>query len=342
MKIRSKAPLRLGLAGGGTDVEPYSELHGGFVLNSTISLYAHCTLELTNDGYIEFIATDLGISEKHKSQSSLELNNNLDLHKGVYNRIIKDFNNNLPISFKLTTYSDSPPGSGLGSSSTMVVSILKAFVELLSLPLGEYDIAELAYQIERKDIGLSGGKQDQYAAAFGGFNFMEFSKKDKVIVNPLRVKNWIKDELEASLILYFTGVSRSSSDIIRDQIKNTNDGQKTAIEAMHLVKNSALEMKEAVLKGNMLKFGEILEISWQAKKKMSSKITNPQIQEIFKTAKMNGAISGKISGAGGGGFIMFFVDPVKKIDVLNSLKKFNGYEVNFNFTAGGSHGWKIV
>ncbi len=342
MKIRSKAPLRLGLAGGGTDVDPYSELHGGFVLNATISLYAHCTLELTNDGYIEFIAKDLGISEKYKCQSSLELNNNLDLHKGVYNRIVKDFNNNIPMSLKLTTYSDSPPGSGLGSSSTMVVSILKAFVEMLSLPLGEYDIADLAYKIERKDIGLSGGKQDQYAAAFGGFNFMEFSKKDKVIVNPLRIKNWIKDELEASLILYFTGVSRSSSEIIKDQIKNTNDGQKTAIEAMHSVKISATDMKEAVLKGDMQRFGEILESSWQAKKKMSNKITNSQIQEIFKTAKMNGAISGKISGAGGGGFIMFFVDPVKKIDVLNSLKKFNGFEVNFNFTKGGCHGWKII
>ena len=200
MIIRSKAPLRLGIAGGGTDLEPYSNLFGGLVLNATISLYAHCTLEITNNGFIQFHAADLGINEKFESQNFLELNNKLDLHKAVYNRIVREFNNNKPLSLKLTTHCDSPPGSGLGSSSTMVVSILKAFVELLSLPLGEYDIAYLAYQIERKDIGLSGGKQDQYAAAFGGFNFMEFSEKDKVIVNPLRIKNWIKNQLKPHLL----------------------------------------------------------------------------------------------------------------------------------------------
>lgn len=341
MIIRSKAPLRLGIAGGGTDLEPYSNLFGGLVLNATISLYAHCTLEITDNGFIEFHAADLGINEKFESKNFLELNSKLDLHKAVYNRIVREFNNNQPLSFKLTTYCDSPPGSGLGSSSTLVVSILKAFVELLSLPLGEYDIAYLAYQIERKDIGLIGGKQDQYAAAFGGFNFMEFSGKDKVIVNPLRIKNWIKDELEARIILFYTGVSRSSAKIINDQIKNTEDTQKNALEAMHRVKKSALDMKEAVLKGDMIRFGEILESSWEFKKKMSNKISNSHIQEIFTTAKENGVISGKVSGAGGGGFIMFFVDPINKVKVINSLNKFNGYVVNFNFSNGGCHGWKI-
>jgi D-glycero-alpha-D-manno-heptose-7-phosphate kinase len=341
MIIRSKAPLRLGIAGGGTDLEPYSNLFGGLVLNATISLYTHCTLEITNNGFIQFHAADLGINEKFESQNFLELNNKLDLHKAVYNRIVREFNNNQPLSFKLTTHCDSPPGSGLGSSSTMVVSILKAFVELLSLPLGEYDIAYLAYQIERKDIGLSGGKQDQYAAAFGGFNFMEFSEKDKVIVNPLRIKNWIKNELEASIILFYTGVSRSSAEIINDQIKNTKDSKKNALEAMHSVKKSAINMKEAVLKGDMTSFGEILENSWEFKKKMSNKISNSHIQEIFTTAKENGAISGKVSGAGGGGFIMFFVDPINKVKVVNSLNKFNGFIVNFNFSNGGCHGWKI-
>ncbi|MDG1974389.1 MAG: GHMP kinase [Flavobacteriaceae bacterium] len=341
MIIRSKAPLRLGLAGGGTDLEPYSNLFGGLVLNATISLYAHCTLEITNNGFIQFHAADLGINEKFESQNFLELNNKLDLHKAVYNRIVREFNNDKPLSLKLTTHCDSPPGSGLGSSSTMVVSILKAFVELLSLPLGEYDIAYLAYEIERKDIGLSGGKQDQYAAAFGGFNFMEFSEKDKVIVNPLRIKNWIKNELEASIILFYTGVSRSSAEIINDQIKNTEDSKKNALEAMHSVKKSAINMKEAVLKGDMTSFGKILENSWEFKKKMSNKISNSHIQEIFTTAKENGAISGKVSGAGGGGFIMFFVDPINKVKVVNSLNKFNGFIVNFNFSSGGCHGWKI-
>jgi len=342
MIIRSKAPLRLGIAGGGTDLEPYSTMFGGLVLNATISLYAHCTLEISNNGFIEFDAVDLGINEKFESKSFLELNNKLDLHKGVYNRIVRDFNNNVPISFKLTTHCDSPPGSGLGSSSTLVVSMLKAFVELLDLPLGEYDIANLAYQVERKDIGLNGGKQDQYAAAFGGFNFMEFIGEDQVIINPLRIKNWIKNELEASIILFYTGVSRSSEEIINDQIKNTEGSQNSALEAMHAVKRSAIDMKQAVLKGDMNRFGEILESSWEFKKKMSNKISNTHIKDIFATAKENGAITGKVSGAGGGGFIMFLVNPIKKVSVVKALSKFNGSVFNFNFSDGGCRGWKIM
>lgn len=342
MIVRSKAPLRLGIAGGGTDIETYSNKFGGLVLNATISLYAHVTLKITDDNSIKLSAVDINISEEFESNSFLDLNGKLDLHKAVYNRIVKEYNNNLPLSFELTTYSDAPPGSGLGSSSTMVVSLIKAFVELLSLPLGEYDIASLAYQIERKDIGLSGGKQDQYAAAFGGFNFMEFSENEKVIVNPLRIKNWIKDELESRIILFYTGVSRSSSNIIDDQIENTKKSDENALNAMHSVKKSALDMKEAVLKGDMSLFGEILNKSWESKKMMSKKISSPRIQQIISVGKENGVISAKVSGAGGGGFIMFFVDPIDKISVINSLKQFRGKVVNFNFSSGGPHSWKMI
>ena len=342
MIIRSKSPLRLGIAGGGTDVSPYSDTFGGFVLNATIDLYAYCTIEETSSGFIEFSAVDLNKVEKHLSIPKLNLDGNLDLHKGVYNSIVNKFNNNSPLSFKLTTYSDAPPGSGLGSSSSMVVAILKAFVEWLSLPLGEYDIAHLAYEIERIDIGLSGGKQDQYAAAFGGFNYMEFYKNDKVIVNPLRIKNWIKDELEASMILYYTGASRSSATIINQQKKNTTNGNKKTIEALHSLKNDAVMMKEAVLKGDINRFSEILGQSWIDKKKIASKISNPMIDNIFNIALKNGVKSGKVSGAGGGGFIVFVVDPIKKLNVINSLKQLNGEVVNFHFTEGGCHGWKIL
>jgi len=341
MIIRSKAPLRLGLAGGGTDVGPYSDIYGGVILNVTIDQYAYCTIEETNSKYIEFYAADINKKIQYPSSSYLPLNGNLDLHKGVYNRVIKDFNNNEPLSFKMTTYSDAPPGSGLGSSSTMVVAILKAFVEWLSLPLGEYDIAHIAYQIERFDIELSGGKQDQYSAAFGGFNFMEFYDNDKVIVNPLRIKNWIKDELEASMILYYTGASRSSANIIDQQKKNTIEGNQQSIEAMHALKVAAVKMKEAILKGDINGFSELLGQSWIEKKKMASQISNPMIEDIFKIALNNGAKAGKVSGAGGGGFIMFVVDPVKKLDVVNALQKLNGQVMNFHFSEGGCHGWKI-
>jgi len=341
MIIRSKAPLRLGLAGGGTDVGPYSDIYGGVVLNVTIDQYAYCTIEENNSEYIEFYAADLNKKIDYPSSSNLQLDGNLDLHKGVYNRIIKEFNNNQPLSFKMTTYSDAPPGSGLGSSSTMVVAILKAFVEWLSLPLGEYDIAHLAYQIERFDIGLSGGKQDQYSAAFGGFNFMEFYDNDKVIVNPLRIKNWIKDELEASMILYYTGASRSSASIIDQQKKNTKEGNIQTIGAMHALKIAAIKMKEAILKGDINSFSELLGLSWIEKKKMASQISNPMIEEIFEIAINNGAKAGKVSGAGGGGFIMFVVDPVKKLDVIMALQQLNGQVMNFHFSEGGCHGWKI-
>ena len=163
--IRSKAPLRLGLAGGGTDVSPYSDKFGGLVLNATINLYAYCTIEETFDNTIEIYAADINEKVVVPSQKSLAIDGKLSLGKGVYNRLVKDYN--LPaLSFKMTTYSDAPAGSGLGSSSTMVVCILKAFVEWLELPMGNYEIARLAYEIERLDLLLAGGKQDQYAAAF--------------------------------------------------------------------------------------------------------------------------------------------------------------------------------
>lgn len=341
MIVRSKAPLRLGLAGGGTDVSPYSDQFGGYVLNATIDMYAYCTIEVTNTDKIEIRAADQDLSFESPAVDHLEIDGALDLHKGVYNRVVKEFNGGDPLGFKMTTYSDALAGSGLGSSSTMVVAILSAFVEWLNLPLGEYDIANLAYQIERKDIGLSGGKQDQYAATFGGFNFMEFYENDRVIVNPLRIKSWILDELETSMVLYFTGVSRESAKIIDEQARNVVENKKKSIDAMHQLKADALVMKEALLKGEIQRFAKHLNKSWEAKKKMAHTITNQAIDEIYQAALDAGAISGKISGAGGGGFMMLFVDPTKKVNVINELGKFPGKVFKCHFTKHGSVGWTI-
>jgi D-glycero-alpha-D-manno-heptose-7-phosphate kinase len=340
MIIRSKAPLRLGFAGGGSDVSPFSDLYGGLILNATINLYAYCTIEETNKGKIEIIATDLNQNSVFDSEKELPIDGILDLHKGVYNRVLKDFDIN-PLSFRITTYSDAPAGSGLGSSSTMVVCILKAFVEWLNLSMGDYEIARLAYEIERKDLNLSGGKQDQYAATFGGFNFMEFLKDDLVIVNPLRVKRWIVDELESSIVLYYTGASRSSAAIIEEQKKNTSSGNTIVIEAMHNIKQSAINMKMALLKGDIYTFAKIMGEGWENKKKMASAITNPLIQQSFDVAIQAGAISGKVSGAGGGGFIIFMVEPTKKLQVTNALNQLAGRVIGFQFSEGGTHGWKI-
>lgn len=340
MIIRSKAPLRLGLAGGGSDVSPYSEIYGGYILNATINLYAYCTIEETENNKIEIISTDLEQSLVYDSANYLPIDGNLDLHKGVYNRIIKEYNLE-SLSFRITTYSDAPVGSGLGSSSTMVVAIVKAFVEWLNLPLGEYEIARLAYEIERIDLKLSGGKQDQYAATFGGFNFMEFLKDNHVIVNPLRIKRWIIDELESNMLIYYTGASRSSAAIIDEQMKNTSSGNEDAIEAMHQIKKSSLEMKEALLKADFQKFSEIIGRAWENKKKMAHSITNTEINAVFEIAMKAGAITGKVSGAGGGGFIMFMVNPTQRLNVVKALNKLDGRVVDFQFSEGGCHGWKI-
>lgn len=340
MIVRSKAPLRLGFAGGGSDVSPYSDLYGGLILNATINLYTYCSIEETIDKQTTFIATDLEQSVTYLSETVLPIDGILDLHKGVYNRVIKEFHKP-PLSFRMVTYSDAPPGSGLGSSSTMVVAILKAFVEWLNLPMGDYEIARMAYEIERKDLQLSGGKQDQYAAAFGGFNFMEFLRDDHVIVNPLRIKRWITDELESSILLYYTGASRSSAKIIDEQRKNTSEGNQDAIEAMHRIKQSAVNMKEALLQGNIKAFAQILGQAWNDKKKMATAISNGMIEDVFAVAMEAGAITGKVSGAGGGGFIIFMVEPTKRMQVMRALNNLDGRVVDFQFSEGGTHGWKI-
>lgn len=340
MIIRSKAPLRLGLAGGGSDVSPYSDIYGGLVLNATINLYAYCTIEETEDDLITIDAFDANCFKSYKLAENLAIDGDANLIKGAYNRVMKDFGVETR-SFKITTYNDAPAGSGLGTSSTMVVCILKCFVEWLSLPLGDYEISRLAYEIERKDLGLSGGKQDQYAAAFGGFNYMEFLPNDIVIVNPLKIKRWIVDELEASMLLYFTGRSRSSAAIIEEQKKNTSQGANEAIEAMHKIKQSAKDMKLAILKGDIDGFADIIREGWENKKRMASHVTNPIIQEAIDVAISAGAKAGKVSGAGGGGFIMFVVEPTRKKEVENALKRLNGFVMPFQFSDGGAHGWKI-
>lgn len=339
MIVRSRAPLRLGLGGGGTDLSPYCDEHGGYVLNATINLYAYCTIELTNDNLVSFYAADRNEFFECEAKETLELDNILLLHKGVYNRIVKKYNGNKPISFKMTTYSDAPAGSGLGSSSTLVVAMIKAFVELLNLPLGEYDIAHLAYEIERIDLGLSGGKQDQYAATFGGFNFIEFYKEDRVIVNPLRIKNWIKNEIENSIVLYYTGTSRESAKIIDEQVRNAKQKHINSIEAMHELKKNSFIMKEAILKGDFNTFTQCVARSWEAKKKTASVISNAYLDNIYEVAINKGAKSGKISGAGGGGFMMFVVDPTKRLEVIRALNTFDGHCINIRFTINGTESW---
>lgn len=342
MVYRSKAPLRLGLAGGGTDVPPYCDEFGGVVLNATIDMYAYCTIEPTDDDRITIYSVDQNQFDVYGAVPVLETGTTLLLQKGVYNRVVHDFNDGRPLSFKMTTYSDAPVGSGLGSSSTMVVAILKAFIEWLNLPLGEYDAARLAYQIERVDLGLSGGKQDQYAATFGGFNFIEFGADDRVIVNPLRIKNWIRNELESSLLLYYTGTSRESARIIDDQVKNTKMRDLGSLEGMHALKASAYRTKECILKGDFSELARCFQQGWEAKKKTSSAISSPKIEEVYRFIMEHGGTAAKISGAGGGGFMMILCDPTRRYGLMQALHRLGGFATRVSFTDRGTQGWWLA
>ncbi len=339
MIIRSKAPLRLGLAGGGTDVAPYSDLFGGAILNATISMYAHASIRPTEGNRIIIRSVDTGQYFDAEIGTELPIDGVLSLHKGIYNRIFREFSKK-PLGFELTTFVDAPPGSGLGTSSTLVIAILGAFVEWLKLPLGEYDIAHLAYEIERVDLAMAGGKQDQYAATFGGVNFMEFYRDDKVIVNPLRIHQNYLDELAHNLLLYYTSTSRLSSKIIESQQKNVHEKHQQTIEAMHRLKEQARMMKEALLRGEIDEIGKILDYGWKHKKQMAEGITNPMIDEIYDTAIAAGANGGKISGAGGGGFMVFYCPGINRFAVAEALKQFGGECKRYQFTKQGLRTWR--
>ncbi len=337
--FRSKAPLRLGLAGGGTDVSPYCDRFGGNVLNATIDMYAHCSIEPLGDGQVTFRALDKKEEELFPAEPYYNPSEGLVLHKAVYNHIVREFNGGEPLPHRLTTYCDAPPGSGLGSSSTIVVSMIQAYTEWLNLPLGEYDVAYRAFCIERIELGQAGGRQDQYAATFGGINFIEFHDENRVVVNPLRVKEWILNEFEASLLLYYTKTSRESFNIISSQVKHIEANDAGALAATHRLKDDALKYKEALLKGDFKLIASLLQDSWEAKKKMARGITSPTIEKAFRSALGAGAYAGKISGAGGGGFIVFMVDPMRRMDVMQALEEAGGRTVPFHFTQQGATSW---
>ena len=340
MIYRSKAPLRIGLAGGGTDVSPYCDLYGGAILNATVSLYAYANIEPVSENAIILQAVDRKEEQRFEWNHELPIDGKLDLLKGVYNRVQKEYG--VPLTgFRLSTYVDAPAGSGLGTSSTLVVAIIGAFAEMLRLPLGEYDIAHLAYTIERNDLNMAGGRQDQYAATFGGVNYMEFFADDKVIVNPLRIRQEYLFELENNLVLYYTATSRESARIIEKQTKNVVDKKGKPIEAMHQLKQQSIMMKEALLKGKVNDIGDILDFGFRQKRQMAEGISNDLMDSIYTAAKKAGATGGKISGAGGGGFMIFYCPDNSKYAVIEALSAFGGHCKNYQFVDHGLKTWTI-
>lgn len=338
--FRSKAPLRIGLAGGGTDVSPYCDLYGGAILNATISLYAHATIELLPDPVIVVEAIDQQEHESYSLGDILPQTGKLALLNGAINSIQKKYGK-FEQGFKLTTYVDAPAGSGLGTSSTLMVAIIGAFIEMKKLPLGDYDTAHYAFEIERNDLKLAGGRQDQYAATFGGINYMEFYGNDKVIVNPLRIRSQYLHELEHNLLLFFTSTSRESAAIIKEQVKNVEGNKTESIEAMHHLKEQAVMMKEALLLGELDKIGSILDYGFEQKRRMAKNISTGMLEEIYAAAKSSGATGGKISGAGGGGFMIFYCPGNTRHAVRKTLSSFGGELKQFSFTQEGLTTWSL-
>lgn len=338
-KIRSRAPLRIGLAGGGTDLAPYCDQFGGAVLNVTIDRYAFATCTPRNDGKVFFEADDLGIGEEWRPGE--EAYSQLKLHQAVYSRMIRDFADGRPTPMTLRTTVDAPAGSGLGSSSALVVALVDAMRECLNAPLGIYDVAHLAYEIERLDLALSGGRQDQYAAAFGGMNFIEFLPGDRVIVNPLRAHRSVTCELESSIVICFSGQSRESAAIIDQQQSALTKATAQTIEAMHQLKHDALEMKHAFSLGDIERMADILHSSWKAKKATATAISNLRIEELLELGLRNGALAGKVSGAGGGGFMFFLVHPENRHKLIKALNAADGHAGTIKFTENGCETWRF-
>ena len=338
--VRARAPLRLGLAGGGTDLSPYCDEFGGAVLNCTIDRYAYCYIEMSQDGLVHFIADDLGVAEAMAPDRAALANAALRLHAGVYLRMMRDHVQGRMLPLRITTQVDAPAGSGLGSSSARCVAIVEAFRELLGLPLGLYDVAHLAFEIERIDLALAGGKQDQYAAAFGGANFIEFLAGDRVVVNPLRGSRSVMCEFETSLVTCFSGVSRRSDAIITEQQRGMTGHAHGALESLHQLKADAVEMKQALLRGEIRHMGEILNRSWEAKKRTARGVSTDLIDNLYDTAMGHGALAGKVSGAGGGGFMMFIVPPQSRTALIAALNAAGAQANAVQFTSQGAESWR--
>jgi D-glycero-alpha-D-manno-heptose-7-phosphate kinase len=334
MVHRAKAPLRVSFAGGGTDVPPFPEREGGLVLSATINRYAYGSLAPREDGNIRVESVDFGVEVTYGADDPLLFDGKLDLVKAA----IRKIGDGAGDGYDLFLHANAPPGSGLGSSSAVMVTLIGLLTSRHGLALTDYEIAELAYTLEREDLGIKGGLQDQYAATFGGFNFIEF-EGDHVIVNPLRIPGDVIHELEHNMLLAYTGRTRQGDHIIDDQTKRFEGGDEGALEGLRKQKELAVEMKNALLRRRVEDFGELLGAAWQFKKQMSPRISTDFIDEAYDEAMKHGALGGKVTGAGGGGYMLFFCPFHRKHRVADRLIAMGASVDEFEFTFDGLTTW---
>ncbi len=333
MIIQSKAPFRISFGGGGTDVPPYCWEHCGAVVSTTIDKYAYATLRSNNTEKINVRSINFNLNESFKL-NRLEYDGCLDWVKAVVNEFeIKE-------GFDLVIHGEMPPASGMGTSSSVVVALMGCLKEFIGRSMSKEEIAELAYHIEREELGKKGGYQDQYATTFGGFNYIEFYKR-KVRVNPLQLSRKILNDLEHRLLLFYTGKTRLSGEIHKDIARHYEEKMKAHLEGLHNLKRVADDMKRCLLNEDINWFGELLHDGWVHKRKLSSRIVTSKIDKLYEIARKSGAVGGKILGAGGGGHLLFFCEPERRFEVIHKLNEYGGKLVPFGFESKGLQTWEF-
>jgi D-glycero-alpha-D-manno-heptose-7-phosphate kinase len=334
--VRAKAPLRISFFGGGTDIPPYPERHGGMVLSATIDKYAYCSLSPLPDRELLIESLDYDVMAKFDRGSRLVYDGSLDLAKACVNLIpgIPD------AGFRLLLHSDAPPGTGLGSSSSLVVAIVGAIKEWARLSMTDYEVAGLAHRIERTELGIAGGLQDQYASAFGGFNSILFGK-DAVTVDPIELDSATLNELQYRLLLCYVGTASMRDGIIDDQVRRYSAEEPAVMLALARMKDVTGAGTSALLAGKLDAFGALLHEDWEATKQLQARISNPRIDAIYVEARRAGAVGGKLLGAGGGGYLLAYCASERKRDVAQALERSGGQLVEFAFESRGLQTWRF-
>lgn len=326
-----RSPVRISFGGGGTDLPAYYEQFGGSVLSAAINKYFYTILTARSDDRIQIISSDLRVFDTWRDVANAKLRGSpLEIPLAVLKEMDCD------IAVDLFLASEIPPGTGLGSSASVCVNILKTLNSYLQRPISKYDLAERSFHIARHLLGKPVGKQDEYAAAFGGLNFISFHPDGGTLVEPIDLNPAVLTELQRNLMLFFTGSAHHSWTILQDQEASARNETGSALDALHEVKALGIRMRGALQKGDLREIGTLLHEGWQAKRRISTKISTPHIDELYTLARKHGALGGKITGAGGGGFLLLYCEPDLQSDVREAMRQHDIQEMTFGFDMQGA------
>jgi len=327
-----RSPVRISFGGGGTDLPAYYEEFGGAVLSSSINKYFYTILKKRSDGKIQVISSDLRVTETWQDISRMQIKHSeLEIPLAAIKELGCD------ISVDLFLASEIVAGTGLGSSASVCVGVLKTLATYMDLPLSKYELAEKAHHIARNILGKPVGKQDEYAAAYGGLNFINFNQDGSALVEPVSMRSDLLREFQGNLMLFFTGIAHNSWKLLEEQEQSTRKGTGQAIDSLHEIRALADRMRDVLLKGDFLSFGAMMHEGWQAKKKISSQISTSIIDNAYDAAMQNGALGGKVTGAGGGGFLLIFCEEDRQNDVRRALGELGIREMGFELDFDGAH-----